>query len=45
MLLSSAAVALLIAAAQSYIFAPEHGSALGPEGVRDEDSTTLYDAY
>jgi hypothetical protein len=44
MLLSSVALASLAAVAQSYLFAPEQGSALGPERVRDRDGAVLYDA-
>ena len=43
MLFSSVALALLAAVAQSYVFAPEQGSALGPKGVRDGDVVMLCD--
>jgi hypothetical protein len=46
MFLSSVALASLAAAvAQSYIFAPEQGSALGPGGVREGDGSLSYDPY
>jgi hypothetical protein len=44
MRLPPVASASLAAVAQSYLFAPEQGSALGPEAVRDGDSSVICDA-